>query len=64
MISDAAFFNYVDSIIYEKNINEEISSDQIKAFNNYDGSINYEDQCNDEFVNILGNSMDKNNSSN
>jgi len=64
MISDAAFFNYVDSIIYEKNINEEISSDQTKAFNNYDGSINYEDQCNDEFVNILGNSMDKNNSSN
>jgi len=58
MIGDPFFFSYIDSIINDPNIENEITHGKIEAYNKFNKSLDYEEQCNSEFLNILGMSME------
>ena len=58
MIGDPFFFSYIDSIINDPNIENEITHEKIEAYNKFNKSLDYEEQCNSEFLNILDMSME------
>ena len=59
MIQDSVFLSYVDSIINDPSIENDISSDKLEAYKKFNATMDYEEHCNNEFLNILSMSMEK-----
>ena len=53
MISDPAFYSYVDSVINDPNIENEITFNKIDAYTRFNKTFDYEEQCDDDYLNIL-----------
>jgi hypothetical protein len=53
MIADSAFYSYVDSVINDPNVENEITDDKIDAFTRFNVTIDYEEQCDDDYLGIL-----------
>ena len=58
MISDPAFYSYVDSVINDPNMENEITYLKIDAFNRFNKTIDYEQECNIDYLDILEKSME------
>ena len=58
MIGDSVFFKYIESIVNDQKIKNELTDEKIKAYNRYNNSINYEQQCNSELLDILEKSFE------
>ena len=62
MIQDQAFFDYIDSVINDPKLKNELTDDKKNAYNRYEQNkdYDYEKSCNDALFEILENSMENN----
>ena len=62
MVQDQAFFDYIDSVINDPKLKNELTDDKKNAYNRYEQKkdYDYEKSCNDALFEILENSMENN----
>ena len=63
MIADSAFYSYVDYVINDPNVENEITNEKIDAFTRFNETIDYEEQCDDDYLVLLEASFENETSS-